>query len=113
MTSPSTASRSGVEAMIARMSESITCTECSESDHGEDHDRLPEGRNRGGDVRRTLQLARTGGQRAEEKCGEQRRQRVQLREQRDCDTRISIASSEALEEPVGDAEELDAASEPG
>src|SRR5947209_1819738 len=115
--SPSTASSSGVEAMIAigsacRMT-SITCAPAPEKNEDEDHDRFAEDRHVRGDAGRSLQLARAGGERAEEDRRRDRRQRMQLRQQRDGDAGVAVAGGEALEQPMRDAEQLDAAGQSG
>ena len=79
----------------------------------EDDERLAERRDGGGDVRGALQLARAGDERAEEDRGDDRRERMELREERDGDPGVAVAGGEALEEPVRDAEELDPARKPG
>src|SRR5207244_9971284 len=64
--SPSTASSSGVDATMASSSRSIPGTHPPEGDEGEDHHRLPERGDGGGDAGGALQLAGAGSQRAEE-----------------------------------------------
>src|SRR4051812_22096908 len=111
--SPSTASSSGVAATIASSSTSIAGTHPPERDEREDHHRLAEGGDRRRDVRGALQLARAGGQRAEENGRRERGQRMQLRQQRHRDAGVAVAGGEALEEAMCHAEQLDGAGKPG
>jgi hypothetical protein len=60
-----------------------------------------------------LQFAGAGDERAEKQRRHDRRQRMELREQRDRDAGVAVAGGEALEEAVRDAEELDAAGQSG
>src|SRR5579872_4168692 len=113
MTSPSTASSRGVEATMASRSASIACTEAPEGDQHENDGGLAERRHGRGDVRRALQLARTARQRAEKNRGEQRRQRMQLRQKSDRDSGVAVARGEALEESMRDGEQLEPAREAG
>src|SRR5262245_44742760 len=107
--SPSTARSSGVAATMASSSTSIPGTHPPEGDEGEDHDGLAERGHGGGDVRGALQLARAGGQGAEEERRRERAQRMQLGQQCHGDAGVAVAGRESLEEPVRDAEQLDAA----
>src|SRR5882672_6641103 len=106
MSSPSTASSSGVAATMAMASISIMSAEAPEEDEREDDDGLAERRHARGDAGRALQLARTGDERAEERRGEDRGQRMQVRQQRDRDAGVAVAGRESLEQPMRDAEEL-------
>src|SRR6202035_2694838 len=99
MTSPSTASSRGVAATIASRRMSIM-PRSPEGQDRQDDDRLPERGDRGRDVAGALQLARPGGQRAEEERGSDGGQRMKLREKSDGDSGVAVAGSEALEQPV-------------
>src|SRR5687768_8681229 len=85
--SPCTARSSGVAARIASGRALMTRSRSSifEPNEHEDHDRLTQRRDAGGDVGGALQLARARDERAEEKCRADCRERVKLREQRDGD----------------------------
>src|SRR6266446_9793626 len=98
--SPSTASSSGVEATIASTTASIMRRllqpQRAEEDEGQDHDGLSERGHGRGNVGGALQLARAGRERAEEECGGQRGQRMELGEQRHGDARVAVSRGEAL-----------------
>src|SRR5215210_6552623 len=115
--SPSTARSSGVAARSASGSElpikSTTSSNMFESDEHENHDGLSERGHGGGDVRGALQLARSGDERAEEERRRERSEGMELCEQRHGDAGVAVACSEALEETIRDAEELDAAGQSG
>src|SRR5262249_23307062 len=115
--SPSTASSSGVAATIARRAASIMRRllqpPTAEEDQRENDDGVAGRRYGRGDVRGTWKLAGARRERPEEERGGERRQRMELREQRDGDAGVAVARREALEETMRDAEELDAAREPG
>src|SRR5438874_640071 len=104
MTSPSTASSSGVDATIASHSASIACMKGSEPKNRQDHDRLAERRERGGNVRAALQLSRACRQRSEEKCRKQRGEWMELRQKRDRDARVTVARCKTLKQAMRDAE---------
>src|ERR1051325_11810074 len=115
--SPSTARRSGVDATMASGSDctrtSITAAEAPEEDEHEDHDGLAERGHARGDAGAALQLAGSGHERAEEERRGNGRERMQTGEQRHGDAGVAVAGREALEQPMCDAEELDAAGESG